>query len=201
MMRKWRLNMKNRKPDRRTKKTEAAIKGAVLSLIAEKDANKITIQDIADKADINRATFYLHYYDVYDALDKIENESIAKINELISNYPIEMLVKSPYDFLQSLTAPLYEDIELIKKLSKSKYWAIFINKAKVVIEEKYIQNNLVMNAFTKDPKYRYCLSFIISGTAGFIADWINDGMKEPLSEVNKAIGKLIKSGLNSFKTE
>ena len=48
------------KEDRRVRKTRSAIKSSFIELLNEKELEKITIQDIADRADINRGTFYLH---------------------------------------------------------------------------------------------------------------------------------------------
>ena len=53
------------KEDRRVRKTRSAIKSSFIELLNEKELEKITIQDIADRADINRGTFYLHYEDKY----------------------------------------------------------------------------------------------------------------------------------------
>ncbi len=53
------------KEDRRVRKTKSAIKHAFIQLLKEQNIENITVQDIADKADINRGTFYLHYEDKY----------------------------------------------------------------------------------------------------------------------------------------
>ncbi|PTG02991.1 TetR family transcriptional regulator, partial [Staphylococcus chromogenes] len=60
--------------DRRVRKTQKAIKGALIQLLKQHPFEQITIQHIADEADINRATFYQHYLDKYDLLDQIEDE-------------------------------------------------------------------------------------------------------------------------------
>lgn len=70
------------KVDRRIARTQEAIKKAFLELMAEKKFDYITIQDIADKADINRATVYLHYLDKYDLLDKIIEGHINHMSNL-----------------------------------------------------------------------------------------------------------------------
>lgn len=59
------------KVDRRVVKSQEAIKKAILELIAEKNFDDITIRDIADKANVNRGTIYLHYMDKFDLLEKI----------------------------------------------------------------------------------------------------------------------------------
>ena len=41
-----------------------------IDLLAEKGFEKITVNDIAERADINRGTVYLHYVDKFDLLDK-----------------------------------------------------------------------------------------------------------------------------------
>ncbi|MCQ2408558.1 MAG: TetR/AcrR family transcriptional regulator [Oscillospiraceae bacterium] len=72
-----------KKADRRTLKTKKAICDAFAELLTEKDLHKITVQEIADKADINRVTFYKHYLDVYDLYDKVEEEVLIELGLLI----------------------------------------------------------------------------------------------------------------------
>ena len=47
--------------DRRVRRTRKLLGNALLELVQEKKFEQITIQDITDRADLNRATFYLHY--------------------------------------------------------------------------------------------------------------------------------------------
>ena len=49
------------KMDRRVRRTRAMLGRALRELILEKPYDSITIQDITNVADLNRATFYLHY--------------------------------------------------------------------------------------------------------------------------------------------
>lgn len=58
------------KVDRRILRTRDAITKAFLALVSEKDLDHITINDIADRANVNRGTLYLHYADKYDLLDQ-----------------------------------------------------------------------------------------------------------------------------------
>lgn len=57
------------KVDRRITKSQEAIKKALIELMSEKSFDDITIQDIADRANVNRGTIYLHYLDKFDLLD------------------------------------------------------------------------------------------------------------------------------------
>ncbi len=75
--------MDAKKPDRRTIKTRRALCAGLAELLATKELHRITVQEIADKADVNRVTFYKHYLDVYDLYDKLENEVITELGLLV----------------------------------------------------------------------------------------------------------------------
>ena len=62
-------NPKEEKLDPRVKRTRNLILQAFGSLLAEKGFESISVQDITEKAEINRATFYKHFVDKYALLD------------------------------------------------------------------------------------------------------------------------------------
>ena len=68
--------------DRRVRKTKTQLKAGLARLLKEKGINEITVTELTEQVDINRSTFYLHYRDIYDMMEKIENELIEKIEEL-----------------------------------------------------------------------------------------------------------------------
>jgi AcrR family transcriptional regulator len=77
------VNLKN---DRRSLRTRKMLWEALIALIQEKEYAEITIQDIADRANVNRVTFYLHYRDKRDLLESsvevIFNDLNSKITPL-----------------------------------------------------------------------------------------------------------------------
>ncbi|WNQ14163.1 TetR/AcrR family transcriptional regulator [Paenibacillus aurantius] len=70
------------KVDRRILKTQESLKKAVIELMTEKNFDDITIQEIADRANVNRGTIYLHYQDKFDLLDKLIEAHIQEIREM-----------------------------------------------------------------------------------------------------------------------
>jgi len=58
------------KLDPRVKRTRSLILRAFEGLLAEKGFESISVQDVTDKAEINRATFYAHFRDKYELLDR-----------------------------------------------------------------------------------------------------------------------------------
>ncbi len=64
--------------DLRIERTRRNIINAFLQLRAKKPIEKITVTELAETAVINKATFYLHYKDIYDLSDRLEDEILAK---------------------------------------------------------------------------------------------------------------------------
>ena len=60
--------MKEDKQDRRSQRTRHLVNSAMLELLFEKHYDTITVQDILDRANIGRSTFYAHYFDKEDVL-------------------------------------------------------------------------------------------------------------------------------------
>jgi AcrR family transcriptional regulator len=55
--------MDGSKPDRRVRRTRRALQDALIALILEKGYEAVTVQDILDRADVGRSTFYAHFLD------------------------------------------------------------------------------------------------------------------------------------------
>ena len=55
-------------PDRRIQRTRRSLHKALMSCILEKKYESITVQEILDRADVGRSTFYMHYEDKDDLL-------------------------------------------------------------------------------------------------------------------------------------
>lgn len=60
--------MNQEKQDRRTRKTRQQLREALLALLKEKSYDEISVQDIIERADVARSTFYVHYVDKDDLL-------------------------------------------------------------------------------------------------------------------------------------
>ena len=67
--------------DIRYLRTEKLIFDAFAKLLSEKSYEKITIQDIADEAMINRATFYAHYADKDELRDGIHQQIVDQMKK------------------------------------------------------------------------------------------------------------------------
>lgn len=71
--------------DPRVIRTRQLIKDALIDLLQEMEINKITVNKIAERATINRVTFYLHYRDIPDMLEKMAQEMVEDIEKIMTS--------------------------------------------------------------------------------------------------------------------
>lgn len=57
-----------KKPDRRTARTKDFLRQALIELIAERGYERLSVQDIIDRANVGRSTFYTHFQDKEDLM-------------------------------------------------------------------------------------------------------------------------------------
>ncbi len=65
------------RPDPRVVRTRRLIRDALVSLLAERNFESISVQEIAARATVNRATFYAHFTDKFALLDAMIREDFA----------------------------------------------------------------------------------------------------------------------------
>jgi AcrR family transcriptional regulator len=74
----------DKKPDRRVQRTRTLLRDSLIALILEKGYDAVTIQDITDRANLGRATFYLHFKDKDDLLVSMMEEIQQDVMERTS---------------------------------------------------------------------------------------------------------------------
>lgn len=171
-----------KKTDLRILRTQKLIKEAFLKLIHVKGFDAITIQDIADEALINRATFYLHFQDKYDLLEQISN---TYLQELIDEINPEYHIQNGRVDIERFQMTLERVFDNIKK-NRDFYQVMFGPNgvpeftAKV---EKYIYHkfelkfhNIVENVDSLDVPSDFLLNFISSAYIGVVKWWVKEEM-------------------------
>jgi AcrR family transcriptional regulator len=96
--------------DPRTRRTRQLIMNALNELLAEKSFEAITVQEIADRATVNRATFYAHFEDKYMLLDAAFAELFESVlhknvppDSKFSSVNLERLIGAICEFLEHLS--------------------------------------------------------------------------------------------------
>lgn len=93
-----------KKQDARVRYTVKVLKEALLKLLEQKPVNKITVKEVCELAELNRATFYTHFSDCFDLLESIETDFIAEFESSLKyaeSFDVSMLVSAIYDMVDN----------------------------------------------------------------------------------------------------
>lgn len=95
-----------KKKDLRVIKTERAIYNALTELLKKKELSKITISELAEKAEINKATFYLHYTDIYSLYQEMIARHIKEI--IVERKLLDNMFSDPEEFARRLIEDFFD---------------------------------------------------------------------------------------------
>src|SRR5512138_1079552 len=95
------------KNDRRSQRTRQLLSEALVELIQEKDYSTITVNDIIERANVGRSTFYAHYSDK-DALFLNQMDRVIELLSQDSAHPEEFPYFPSLGFLQHVGGDHYE---------------------------------------------------------------------------------------------
>ena len=104
--------------DRRVQKTKKEIKKAFIALLSEKKFSDITIQDIADRAEISRSTFYDHYTDKYVLIESLYREIIDRFMEMAKIYYTDRTHEEKKEMARQALDRVIGDADVMKVLLK-----------------------------------------------------------------------------------
>ncbi|QJC54398.1 TetR family transcriptional regulator [Paenibacillus albicereus] len=180
------------KPDRRIARTQEALKKALVGLMAEKKFDEVTIQDIADRANVNRGTLYLHYKDKYDLLDKlIEShfDELAALDEWACALNWNEALVPYFEYFEANF--LFFSAMLASKEApasfRSRLLASFMDGFKDEVDRTSGRNE----GMSEDVLLQYAGSAYVS----MIEWWIRSGMPHPPKVMAEQVGRLLERSL------
>ncbi|CAM4395480.1 AcrR family transcriptional regulator [Paenibacillus endophyticus] len=178
--------------DRRIKKNQTAIMNALIHLMASKDFEKITINEIAEYADVNRGTIYSHYIDKYDLLDKCIEVNIEQLIDscLPENpadaYPSKHSLRRTFELME-------KNAFFYKTLLTNKGVPSFRNHLQEMmiqgIREQIVDHHLSLNELQKD----ILVQFLSSATVGVIEWWLTHEMPCSSEEITEHLWVLLET--------
>lgn len=133
--------MTDSKTDPRILRTRKLIMDSFVDLSGQKEFRDITIKDITTEAMINRSTFYYHFEDIYDLLDKalsevlfvnlsseeyekytLDEETLIRIFEAITNFQTSLSNRCHRGYEETIARIIRDQLEVIfSKMLEKKY--------------------------------------------------------------------------------
>ncbi len=183
--------------DLRIIKTRQHIRAAFFELAEQIGIDKITVQNLTQKAMINRSTFYLHYTDKYELLYQLEDEIFSGIKNTLLDVAIrvaagEIESGSPYPYIVGALEYVKSNERFFKLIFSEKGNPAFSRRLGAAI--KTIAKEKILN---RRPKRQYTLphnyldALFTSMLTSFIGVWIEGGMTETAEDVARMVTKFV----------
>lgn len=174
--------------DPRVKRTRQFLRNALIELIPEKGYNAITIQDITDRATLNRSTFYLHYRDKDDLLTRGFDEIW---DEMTAENPLPIAADGQISFAGTRETVLMDfehltkNFEFYRVMLGERGVAEFIHRMQDQVYEATARRlEAVMGELPSGPvPIEMVLQFIASAYVGIIQWWLERDMPYSPEEI------------------
>lgn len=192
--------MSEKRIDRRIKKTQRSLHEALMELIQEKRYDKITVQDIIDRADVGRSTFYSHYLDKEDLLVKglemFSNNLQAQIEVEHNKEETGEHVLHSHIFFKH--ADLHHD--LYKAMQEGGGADIIFEAGRQHLEQD-IKNHLdalLPESFEPEIPTPVISSYLAGAMLSVLNWWLNTGRPFPPEQIDAMFQQLAMYGVDKF---
>lgn len=158
--------------------TKKAIIEAFWKLLEEKPYNKITVKEIVDSCQVNRNTFYYHFHDIPDVLEKVIKEDTDYFIENYSTF------STPVECLLPIVEYCLKRKKIILHIFRSVQREIFLDQLErmsLYAVTQYVDH--VTEELTISPMDKKVLTRCYKcALVGIALDWLEEGMDYDLLE-------------------
>ncbi|MFW2488644.1 TetR/AcrR family transcriptional regulator [Clostridium chromiireducens] len=164
--------------DRRIEKSKKAIIDSLTQLMTEKNFNKITINEIADRANVNRGTIYLHYVDKFDLLNQCIDTHINKLFETCmrkdnnANPSAKIAILSIFEYIEQ-HAFFYSNMQGIPN---------FRDRLLAMVQ-RITEEQIDKTGSNRELNKEVLVQYVASATVGVIEWWITNTMPLPSNDI------------------
>ena len=157
--------------DIRVRRTKKLLRKGVAELGKTKSINKITVKELTDLVEINRGTFYLHYKDVYDLVDSIEDELCNEFNQKVLSITPDDIIQKPLDILESYFEYFRIHKDIITVLTGENGDAKFVYRLSELTNTKLLELFKGVFPNMSMEKYDFTYDFGRFGFVGILHCW------------------------------
>lgn len=184
-----------KKTDLRVVKTCRAIKDTFKEMVMEMDASEITIKELADRAQIHRKTFYLHYRSIEalyeDILQEMAGQYFRKMDEIAPDAPFTEVNRVFFTFLSGLD-PYFE------KMLCSPGYRGFSDKFFLMLLKHNRKRYNPYAAYTEGQQNLINI-FLCLTSANMYREWVASRKEMPLDELIAFSSQLFMYGITSVR--
>ena len=189
------------KTDRRVRRTRDLLRSALVSLIEEKGYDSITVQDILDRADVGRSTFYAHYRDKEDLLrsgfEDIRSALAAERDSAAG--PAERKI----EFLQP-TLVVFQHVDRYRQ-----HWKSLVRKGGADLVTRMLRESaadLVREHFrsqfpaavANQTQQEAAVEFVVGALMGLLTWWVDHDVSYSGEEIFSVFRRLVTQDVRRF---
>ena len=183
-----------KKEDRRVRRTKKLLTQALTELLQKKQVNEITVKELTDLADMNRGTFYMYYRDIFDMLEKIEDELFQKLDVIAQSHEHGDPTQQVKPILLDLFRFIEENQEMCRVLLSPNGDMNFLHRLNEVLREKCLHMYLGSGPAADEKDFDYRYGFVVYGCVGIIRAWAGRNCPEKPEQMAELTSRLILSG-------
>lgn len=188
--------MENLKEDRRIQKTRKALQGALLELMVEKGYDAVTVQDVIDRANVGRSTFYAHFQDKEDLFMKGFEMLEEQIESKLNGTPLAHA--SPWDLSLMLFEHVQGQHQLYKALVGNQAGNAAMKQVQksmtALVGEHLSQNLPARKGGLITPEL--LAHFVVSTFLSLMTWWLDTKSPKTPGEMNEIFRQLTEPGLD-----
>lgn len=175
------------KESRKTMYTQRVLRDALMELMREKPAERVTVTELCRQADVNRNTFYLHYTDIYDLLDKTAAEVSASIER---SFEEDGALDSCEAYLTRLLTVAKENRGFIEVLIADNYRSDMLSKAFEPSNARLLSMWKDWAPELSDTQLEYTMLYTSGGIVSAVREWFRRGLMESPEELATTLAAL-----------
>jgi AcrR family transcriptional regulator len=193
--------MKTNRTDRRIEKTIKATETAYFELLSEKKNDRITITELADRANIDRKTFYLHYNSVDDVIDRHSRATVARIMAELGNKGFFNDVLDVSVFFETVLAVREEELQEFEVLQDPEITALAWRHAENNLKD--MLSDIAYRFFDEpDPEMELSIKFYTAGIMSIFVSYIRQEIDIDPHELVRILSDLTENGIsNKLKSD
>ena len=180
--------------DRRVRRTKKLLSQGLIELMQHKQVKDITVRELADLVDVNRGTFYLYYRDIFDMLERLEEELFEQLNAVILAHKGEPVLTHARPMLTDLFRIVAENKEICSVLLGDNGDIKFLQKLSNVIQEK-LRTDWLNGYVENETEFEYRYAFGALGFIGLLRTWLHRDCAESADDMAALADSLIRQGI------
>ncbi len=182
-----------RKTNKNGMRSRRLIREALLRLLKVKSPNDISIMDIVNEADINRATFYAHYTCLRDLFDEIENEVIDKMMALLKDFRADNFFSNPAPLLLQVSIILNENLETYRTLINTPGSNMFLEKLRLIFVKYLEKDSSIPEEVRSSKGFKLRVYYFAGGLTTLYQEWFNGNLECTLFDIPLEVSKMFSS--------